>query len=60
MEKEICMMVGVMDNKNSYGLRFASIASKLNIDVKHDNFMSNIIFIKKDHLSEFIKEIGLI
>ncbi len=46
-----------MEGKNSVGTKFNKIAENLNIEVDHDNFMANIILIKKEHLSEFIKEL---
>jgi hypothetical protein len=59
LEKEICMIVGVMMNsRNATGQLFLSAAQKLNIEVNQDNFMANIIVIKKDNLADFIKEIG--
>lgn len=60
LEKEVCTCVGVMnESKNSIGTRFNEIAERLKIEVSHDNFMPNIIMIKKDDLTEFIKEIGM-
>ena len=61
LEKEICMVVGVMmDSRNVIGTRFNEVAERLNISVNHDNFMANIIVIKKENLTAFIKEIGLV
>jgi len=49
-------MVGVMmDSRNVIGTRFNEVAERLNISVNHDNFMANIIVIKKENLSAFIK-----
>lgn len=59
MEKDVCLLVGVMmDGKNSIGHRFNEVAEELKIEVNHDNFMANIILMKKDHLSSFLKAIG--
>lgn len=53
------MIVGVvMDSRNTIGSRFSEVTERLKMNVNHDNFMANIIIIKKDNLSEFIKEIG--
>lgn len=51
-------MVGVMDNKNSFGNQFTDVAERLKIEVNHDNFLANIILMKKEHLSQFLREIG--
>jgi len=59
IEKDICMTVGVMmNNRNSIGTRFNDVAERLKIQVNHDNFMANIIILKRENLAEFIKEIG--
>jgi predicted component of type VI protein secretion system len=56
LEKEICMVVGVMmDSRNVIGTRFNEVAERLNISVNHDNFMANIIVIKRENLTAFIK-----
>ena len=59
IEKDICMTVGVMmNNRNSIGTKFNEVAERLKIQVNHDNFMANIIILKRENLAEFIKEIG--
>jgi len=59
-ERDSCTVVGVMmDSKNLIGRRFTEIAERLNIRVTQNNFMSNIIVMSKNNLSEFIREIGL-
>lgn len=51
LEKDVCMLVGVMmEGKNSIGHRFNEVAEELKIEVNHDNFMANIIVMKKDHV----------
>lgn len=55
------MVVGVMmDNRNVIGTRFNEVAERLKISVNHDNFMANIIVMKKENLSPFIKEVSQI
>ena len=59
MDKGICTIVGVvMEQKNTLGNRFNSVVTKLNLEVKHDRFMANIMIIPKENLLEFIKELG--
>lgn len=38
------------DTKNNMGTRFNYAVEKLNIEVKHDKFMANIMIIPKDNL----------
>ena len=48
IEKDICMTVGVMmNNRNSIGTKFNDVAERLKIQVNHDNFMANIIILKR-------------
>ena len=59
LKKEICVVAGVMmEGKSKIGVRFAEIADKLKMDMSHDSFMANIMVIKKDSLSEFLKELN--
>ena len=47
-EKGLCTIIGVQTNrKNTLGNQFNNAATKLNVEVKHDNFMSNIMIIPK-------------
>lgn len=55
----MCTVVGVVhESKNPLGKSFEQIYKKLNIDVRHDSFMANIIILPKDSLLDFIKDIG--
>jgi hypothetical protein len=53
-------VVGVVHgSRNNLGVRFIRIAEKLNIAVNHDHFMASIIFIQKERMAEFLKEMTL-
>jgi|LakMenEpi03Aug12_release.lakeMendotaPanAssembly.Ray.scaffolds.fasta_scaffold226219_1 hypothetical protein len=38
------------EQKNNLGNRFNEVAMKLGIEVKHDNFIANIMIIPKQNL----------
>jgi hypothetical protein len=50
--------VGVVQgSRNNFSGRFIQIAEKLKIAVNHDHFIASIIFIQKERMAEFLKEI---
>ena len=51
LDKGISLIVAVVpDQKNNMAGKFSSVVTKLNIEVKHDRFMSNIIIVPKESL----------
>ncbi len=60
-DTSLCLIVGVVpDYKSTMGAKFTHVVTKLKLEVTHDRFMSNIMIMPKDHLVEFIKEVGSI
>ncbi len=52
-------MVGIMnETKNYFSSRFTFVIEKLNIDVRMDSFMSNIMTVPKSAMVDIIRQLG--
>ena len=52
-------MVGIMnETKNYFSSRFTFVIEKLNIDVRMDCFMSNIMTVPKSAMVDIIRQLG--
>ena len=53
------LMVGVMnDAKNSFSSKFNLVVEKLNVEVRIDSFMGNIMIVPKEALVKVVRELG--
>ena len=57
MEKDVAIVVGVTrEQEGNIGKNFIAIAEEIGIMISHEEFMSNIIMLKKEDLVPFIKK----
>ena len=58
-ENNTSLMVGVMSEaKNNFSSKFNQVVEKLNVEVRIDSFMGNIMIVPKDSMVKVIRELG--
>ena len=58
-QNNTALMVGVMnDSKNSFSSKFNTVVEKLNVDVRIDSFMGNIMIVPKEAMVKILRELG--
>lgn len=52
-------MVGIInENKNNFSSKFNVVIERLNIDVRMDAFMNNVMTVPKESMVKILRELG--
>jgi hypothetical protein len=52
-------MVGIINEaKNSFSAKFNHVIAKLNVEVRMDGFMNNVMTVPKESMVKILRELG--